>query len=1083
MGVPSFYKWLVGKYPKVVGNAIEERGEKVDSSLPNPNGFEFDNLYLDMNGIIHPCFHPEDDNGISSPSTFEEVFNSIFDYIDRLFSIVRPRKLLYLAIDGVAPRAKMNQQRSRRFRTAKDKELEEEEEEIVRKQFELEGKHVLPKQESEVLDSNVITPGTEFMFKLSKVLKSYVSSRLSSDLGWKNIKVILSDANVPGEGEHKIMSFIRGQRALPSYDPNTRHCLHGLDADLIMLALATHELHFSILREDVLNQVQNFSNFKPNLDSRLSTAESSPKSREWLPNESNLGAREDANLPITMKPLQFLHVWILREYLELDMQIPDPPENFKSDLDRIVDDFIFMCFFVGNDFLPHTPSLEIHEGALDLLMSVYKKEFKNLGGYLIDMSRVEDKKFGYIKLSRVEKFIILVGSFEDKIFRKRSDLRDRRLKRLCSDSDAVEEEDNETVALQPMENNKLCDYPELLRNTKELREKVKANLRKDSDLFKKGGLVDKIRLGSTGCKVRYYKEKFCCAGIGDNIDRMKKDVVAKYTEGLFWVLLYYFSGPPSWTWYYPYHFGPFVSDLKGLSQVKIRFKKGSPFKPFDQLMAVLPPRSAHALPKTYQALMYEDSSIVDLYPRDFEIDMEGKRFTWQGICKLPFIDEERILSETRKLEKDLQGLENERNMQGPDELLFLSAHKLGSLVWSLSKDKKEIKKAIDLSDEIGGFIWLSLEFTAIDGDFNGPTHEDSVLCVLYELPDSSPHIPCLLPGLNFPPRTIDESDIEETQLWHDYPGAKPPANRCFVRESFKNISISGYRAPTNGDSWHRGACRGNQRPQDYVSPIQETNIGSWNGGLDNKAKNESTYEPVYQGIGSGPGWGAGRGKPDRGNDSRALLNYPSRRTNSASNSAYFYREAGQNHYQEQRTLCSSPTSARPNSGGFQPVQTSFWPTQQNNQSWHQSSNFNCNFGRGRGRGQQGSAIFGAETWQETAGSASIPISYAQAANRGQNTAPGVFQPGQRSFRPTQQSNQSWHQSSNFNSNVGRGRGRAQQGSASFGAETWQETSGQTSSWPTPQNNQSWQQSSNFNNVGRGRGRGSRGRNTAPGHYS
>jgi 5'-3' exoribonuclease 2 len=60
MGVPSFYRWLKEKYPNVVVKATEDEGECINTSLPNPNGIEFDNLYLDLNGIIHPCFHPDD---------------------------------------------------------------------------------------------------------------------------------------------------------------------------------------------------------------------------------------------------------------------------------------------------------------------------------------------------------------------------------------------------------------------------------------------------------------------------------------------------------------------------------------------------------------------------------------------------------------------------------------------------------------------------------------------------------------------------------------------------------------------------------------------------------------------------------------------------------------------------------------------------------------------------------------------------------------------------------------------------------------------------------------------------------------
>jgi 5'-3' exoribonuclease 1 len=154
-GIPKFFRWISERYP-------------LTSQLITPNTIPtFDNLYLDMNGIIHNCSHPPSTEGdMHFRITEEQMILAVYAYIDHLFTKIKPRKVFFMAIDGCAPRAKMNQQRSRRFRTAKEnKEAQEKAERSG---------EVLP--EEKAFDSNCITPGKALVSSSHKSIPSNVLS-------------------------------------------------------------------------------------------------------------------------------------------------------------------------------------------------------------------------------------------------------------------------------------------------------------------------------------------------------------------------------------------------------------------------------------------------------------------------------------------------------------------------------------------------------------------------------------------------------------------------------------------------------------------------------------------------------------------------------------------------------------------------------------------------------------------------------------------------------------------------------------------------------------------------------------------
>lgn len=660
MGIPKFFRWMSERYP-------------LCSQLIEPNSIpEFDNLYLDMNGIIHNSTH-KNDHGISGSMSEDKMYMAIFNYIEHLFATIKPKKLFFMAIDGCAPRAKMNQQRSRRFRTAKD--AHDARQAAIKKGEEL------PKEDP--FDSNCITPGTVFMARLSKQLQYFVNKKVSEDSDWRGVTIVLSGHDVPGEGEHKIMEYIRAAKAQPEYDPNVRECLYGLDADLIMLGLLSHEPHFCLLREEVV-----FGPVKPGAKTKELDAQN----------------------------FFLMHLSLLREYLELEFTELRTTLPFEYDLERIIDDFILMAFFVGNDFLPNLPNLHINEGALALMYKVYKETLPHCGGYMNDN--------GVINKDRLSKMLEGLEKFEKEYFeaeshdasyfkskdgghldsiaeaqtRNRLILTEEQKILLNKIKKLIKQKEESAILIQDTTQEmqdftkQLCADLSLMRKTVSMEEEgvlrqfTRLSISPNGSAKDTHAVQDILTRYSKAPVVKttieeaeadmqriydekfdswrdeYYKEKL---GFGIDAEEELIRMAHNYCEGLQWVLYYYYHGVVSWGWFYAYHYSPKISDVRKGLAADFQFELGRPFKPFEQLMGVLPERSKKLVPECFQELMIEETSpIKDFYPNDFPLDMNGKKADWEAVVKIPFIDEVRLLSAMETKSARLTAEERSRNGHG-----------------------------------------------------------------------------------------------------------------------------------------------------------------------------------------------------------------------------------------------------------------------------------------------------------------------------------------------------------------------------------------------------------------------------------
>ena len=318
MGIPSYYKYITSHYDNLILKELST----------------INRLFLDLNGCIHPCCQKvlKEYPQLHEQSLEIKIYQEVIDYIVYVVNLCQPDDMLFIAIDGVAPRAKMQQQRYRRFKSAKDK--------IDKHKIYEKHKQTLEKNK---WDTNAITPGTKFMENLSKYLRLELPKQ-----SLHVSQIILSDSNDSGEGEHKIFEYIKEHNT-----PEIIDVVYGLDADLIMLSMTIKKSQIYLLRESI-----EFGNM--------------------------IDINEDG-----MPKFLYLDINTFKKAL-----LDDLAENgltIKDDY-RVICDYICLCFLLGNDFLPHILSLGIKTGGINILLEYYieiqlkyKEESKDTNQYLVNI--------------------------------------------------------------------------------------------------------------------------------------------------------------------------------------------------------------------------------------------------------------------------------------------------------------------------------------------------------------------------------------------------------------------------------------------------------------------------------------------------------------------------------------------------------------------------------------------------------------------------------------------------------------------------------------------------------------------------
>ena len=521
MGIPSYFSHIVKNHPEIIKRYVK-------------NVLKVDNLYLDCNSIIYDAYNKMEFKSLTENVAISIIRRVIFK-IEEYISVIQPSQTVIIAFDGVAPVAKLEQQRSRRYKSWYQNEV---------------SRVIFKKETDDAWNTTAITPGTKFMSELNEIVTNHFNKETSIKLNVN--KIIVSGSNRVGEGEHKLFEFIR-KNPTKHYADTT--VIYGLDADLIML---------SINQLPICPKIYLFRETPHFIQSIDRTLE--PDAHYYL------------DIPELTNEI-IKHMSNNRE-LTLEQQ------------KNTVYDYIFLCFFLGNDFLPHFPAINIRTGGVDKMLNAYKATIGNTNENLVNGKTIVWKN--------VRQVVQFLADLEEEYIIKEHKGRNKKEHYLLPET--TSEEKFKKFESTPLYERQM--------------EKFINPLKPD-------------------WQTRYYAGLF-----GITNDEEKRAVCINYLEGLEWTMKYYTSGCPDWRWRYKYNYPPLLQELIRCIPLQnttfVPFVPDNPVSELVQLCYVLPRTSLHLLPtKLYFELI---KRYDHWYKGNCEFVWAYCRYFWESHVEMNDID-------------------------------------------------------------------------------------------------------------------------------------------------------------------------------------------------------------------------------------------------------------------------------------------------------------------------------------------------------------------------------------------------------------------------------------------------------------